>query len=216
MLRALITAVILLLCLAGSNLRVWEIEAVPLPPGRPATEAEEQEFLALYARYSRIIGEAHVSGDASAFPTLFINDPAYDMQERAPGCLWIIRHYWEQVDAVLQTVDDPPQQAGTGLLSCKIAGNLYHVESVEDWAAVRATAEAEGHPPDPDDLPDGFEPVEPPEPGTSSVTPAIRDATIHGDYATVEYAFGSWHEHLLLRQIDGQWYVAGIWTSGSP
>lgn len=222
-LRLGIAGTVLLLLLSASAVGLLAIPKrnKQQPPSQQATQTQKTEFLALYQKYQSIYSTARATGDVSAFPTLFYNDPAFVISELAPDCIPIIARYSDQIASVLLTHGAESQVPTPGLLSCQIADIFYLHESSSAWEAIQTQAVSEGHPPSISDLPDGLEPVDlPSQLGQSkAIEVAIQSATVQGNHATVKYsvpAYGSLYEHMLLTERDGTWYISGIWTSGNP
>ncbi len=192
--------------------------AVDLPDERHATQAEEDVFLAVHLRYHRMVDAARASGDVSAFPTLIIDDPGFDMAEYIPDCMDRVDRYRDRIYHAIAASSRPDQPADTGILSCSIANIMYLYDSYHAWSSVKATASAEGRTPVSADLPEGLHPQDKPRANGGFDWAYIVEAMVEGNYALVDYSYdwsgGSMQEHLLLHHIDGTWYVAGMWAEG--
>lgn len=217
----LISAVTLIMAisLSLSGILKADAEYIDLPDERHATSAEEEVFLALHLRYHRMIDAARASGDVSDFSTLLIDDPGYDMAKLTSGCLDLVDRYRDRINQAIASSAQPDQPADTGILSCSIANIKELHESYRAWSAVKATASAEGRTPVSADLPKGLSPLDKPRAVGAFDGAYIIEAMVEGEYALVDYSFdssgGSMQEHLLLHQIGGQWYIAGMWAEGN-
>ncbi|HET7034127.1 MAG TPA: hypothetical protein VFI42_00445 [Thermomicrobiaceae bacterium] len=177
--------------------------------GRPATEVEQQQVVTLIHRYERVFFDGWVSGDLSAFPTVFYNDAD---EHLSPHWRSVMAAHQPEVTAILRQSHTGPIGASDGLLSAEMSDVLARRASDARWQEAEATLA---------DVPGGQPPVITPRPGDwVDKQIFITEAVVFGDRTIVTYVLDSpdstlrFHLHLL--QVGGQWYLTNYGVTGSP
>jgi hypothetical protein len=195
--------------------------------GAPASPADKdvQVFTETLRRYQRIQFDELVSGDASLFPTIFYNEPAYPVQDED----WLQVMDWAgdaAIDAVIASGAPGPVGAESGFLSAKIAEHIEIWKNVQAWAAIEATATADARSPTYDEvasLPHGQVPFPRKNPADWTYVPFhVFDIVVDSDRATAKLAYiepedavGDWiasygdvYQIVWFSLVDGQWYIS--------
>lgn len=187
---------------------------------------EVEHFRQLVQRYQTVYAHASVTGDVSEYPSVFYNDPTFDLKEYTPGCFPLIDDEKSETDAILSQFDSRPKGSDTGLLSCMIAEMVSYHRNVDAWQAEVDQAKAEGRNPSASNLDEGIVPMEPAQPEDAAQTASwdgpkhvieavyLDDSHVRFTYAEipVEEDPGIVY-HLLFTHVDGSWLISAIWNS---
>jgi hypothetical protein len=148
-----------------------------------------------------IQAEAAYTGDLSKFPTVFINDPRFELD---PYTLQVVREMTNQ-----------PDLKSGGWLDYKMAYYSWRINSTRHAEELRATAKAENR-----DLteaekaslvdPYGRSAPMPAQDGVNDLTLTFMSVEVKEDVATVVYSDGVVEAELTIVLVDGRWYIAAF------
>lgn len=188
--------------------------------------ADIERFRQLVQRYQSVYAHASVTRDVSTYPSVFYNDPEFDLSEYTPGCFPLIDDERSETDAILDQLDARPQGNDIGLLSCMIAEMVGYHRNVTSWEAEVARAAAEGRSPSPASLDEGGVPMERAVQADAEQTarwdgPRYVLEAVYLDDAHVRFAYAEAPleqtpeviYHLLFTNVNGEWLISAIWTS---
>ena len=180
----------------------------------------------LIQRYQRVHAQASVTGDVSKYPSVFYNDPAFDLAEYTPGCFPLVEDENTETQEILTEI--APDQVGgqPGMLSCMIAEMVSYHRNVSAWAAEVARAEAEERAPSPGNLDGGVTPMEAARhadadavaswEGPRHIIEAVYLDASHIRFAYAEAPLEETPEvifNFLITSVNGDWSISAMWNS---
>jgi hypothetical protein len=182
--------VLVALLLIPVGIWAWHQRPEPQPTaitsGRPATEAEQAELTALIEHAAQVQSHGRNTGDISAFPSVYINDPSVHLH---PDMFLVRDDDPDGYKALLASVNWQQVNAKPGFLDLNIAQALrLHRDGPPYWGGV----------------------------GKPIVVYAIVIDGVHAGAVSRLAEGGGTREHYVFTRVDNHWRISSIWTFCMP